>query len=72
MRSPSVFTSLIILGLLFISIGDRILPEPLSTASTQTRISLEQFLMGSFPKWQPVNANARTEEAIKELGQGSN
>lgn len=66
MRLDSILKLSIILGVLFISIGDRVLPHPMSTASTQTRQTVNQFLNELFPKWETVNPNAQTEKAIKE------
>ena len=66
MRFDSILKLSLILGVFFISIGDRVLPQPMSTASTQTRETVNQFLNELFPKWEPVNPNAQTEKAIQQ------
>lgn len=60
----------IILGLLFVGIGDRVLPEPLATTSADTRANLNQFFSGLLPDWQPIDPHQRTEEAIEVLENG--
>jgi hypothetical protein len=67
MRLNINFTHLFILAVLFISLGDRVLPQPMSTVSTQTRETIHQFLTGLFPKSQPENSHARTENAMTKL-----
>jgi hypothetical protein len=57
----------IILGLLFVGIGDRVLPDPLATASADTRAHINQFFDGFLPDVQSFNPNRRTEEAIEAL-----
>jgi hypothetical protein len=65
---PKHFTlPLIIVALLFISIGDRVLPQPLSTYSFNTRTSLNNFLSGLFPQKRFKNPNDRTEKAVEQL-----
>ena len=44
MRLNSVVKLSIVLSVLFISIGDRVLPQPMNTASTQARETVNQFL----------------------------
>jgi hypothetical protein len=55
MRIKINLTHLLILAVLFISLGDRVLPQPMSTASTQTRESVNQFFNEIFPKVQAKN-----------------
>jgi hypothetical protein len=70
MPSKGVFTIFIVLALLFITLGDRVLPEPLASASLKTRTSANEFLVGLFPNKQPKNPNKRTEDAIQKQEQG--
>ncbi len=72
MRFKNLFTLALILGLLFITLGDRILPQPLNDASRNTRTSINQFLIGLFPNWQPKNPNQRTKDAADRLEKGDN
>ncbi|GAB4203176.1 MAG: hypothetical protein Fur006_57280 [Coleofasciculaceae cyanobacterium] len=44
MRLNSVVKLSIVLSVLFISIGDRVLPQPMNTASIQARETVNQFL----------------------------
>lgn len=55
MRLNSTFTKLLILAVLFISLGDRVLPQPMSTVSTHSRETVNQFFNQIFPKVQPGN-----------------
>jgi hypothetical protein len=65
------FTVLLIFILIFIGFGDSFLPKPLSTASFQTRSTINNLLVGVFPTWEPkVNPNRRTEEAVEQLKNG--
>ena len=66
-------TLLTILFLLFVFLGDRVLPEPLGPASLKTRTSLNQAMMGLIPNWKPkTKPYQRTEEAIEKEYQGGN
>jgi hypothetical protein len=71
MRFNNLLTLAFILTLLFISIGDRILPSPLNDASRNTRVSINNFLVGLFPDRKPKDPNRRTKEAIDQLNQGN-
>ena len=71
MRSKNLVTVAVILGLIFITIGDRILPPPLNAASFNTRTSINQFLISLFPNWHPTNPNDRTRKAVDQLEPGS-
>jgi hypothetical protein len=60
-------TLLFIVGLIFVGFGDSFLPKPLSTASYQTRTTINNFVIGMFPTWQPkTNPHKRTQEAIEQ------
>ena len=67
MRSKSIFTIVTVLFLIFVSIGDRILPKPLSDASRNTRNGINNALIGIFPKKEFKNPNQRTEKAVEEI-----
>ena len=59
----------IILGfLLFVGVGDQVLPGTLGTASTQTRTAMNNFLANMFPAWRPrTQPHERTERKIREI-----
>lgn len=62
---------LMIIVLVFIGFGDKFLPQPLSTASFQTRTTINNFVIGMFPSWKPkTNPNQRTQDAVKQLDGG--
>ncbi len=63
----NLLMSCLFVGLLFVGMGDNFLPEPLSNVSSNTRSSVNQFLMGLFPDKEPINANERTEKVIDKL-----
>lgn len=64
MRIKINLTHLLILAALFISLGDRVLPKPMSTASIQTREAVHQLFNQVFPKAQPISSN--TESTITQ------
>ena len=70
MRSKTAFPLLVIISLLFISVGDRILPQPLSNLSKSTRTSINRFLLSIFPDKEFKDPHKRTEDAIKKEEQG--
>ena len=58
---------IIFFALIFIAIGDKILPGVLGEASANTRNTINEFLIGLVPGWEPsVNPYERTEDAIQE------
>jgi hypothetical protein len=60
-------TLFVFVMLLFVGCGDSFLPKPLSTASLQTRNSINNFVIGIFPSWKPkVNPYKRTEKGIEK------
>ena len=72
MLNKGNFSILLILVLVFIGFGDSFLPKPLSSASLQTRTTMNSIIVSLFPVWQPkVNPNRRTEEAIKQAKPGN-
>ncbi|WP_233787169.1 hypothetical protein [Dulcicalothrix desertica] len=61
-------TLVFLLMLIFVGFGDSFLPKPLSTASYQTRTTINNIVIGMFPSWRPkTDPNKRTQEAIKEM-----
>lgn len=65
------FPIVLLLGLLFIALGD-FLPQPLSTASRTTRNNLDQFVAGLFPTWRPkTQPYDRTERALDKQQEGA-
>ncbi|MBW4560629.1 MAG: hypothetical protein KME32_05620 [Mojavia pulchra JT2-VF2] len=71
MDRKTATTWLILLFLIFVGFGDGFLPKPLSTASLQTRTTINEFFVGLFPSWQPkTRPNARTEKAVDNLENG--
>lgn len=61
----------LILALVFIGFGDQFLPQPLRSASFNTRVALDQWMTNSFNLWQPrTNPNARTERALEQQESG--
>ncbi|MBF2067708.1 MAG: hypothetical protein IGS39_25320 [Calothrix sp. C42_A2020_038] len=60
-------TLLLLLMLIFVGFGDSFLPKPLSTASYQTRTTINNFVIGMFPAWRlKTNPHQKTQEAINE------
>ncbi len=61
-----------VLFITFVLVGDRLFPKSsLGTASAQTRVTLNQFMIGLIPKWErKSNPYERTEEAIKQEESG--
>ena len=55
---------IILSALIFVSMGDKFLPEPLSSASLNTRTSINDFLISLFPQKEFTNPYERTEDAI--------
>ncbi len=58
-----------LLAVVFIGFGDRFLPEPLKSASANTRHTINRVMMGLVPEnWQPgVDPNERAEDAFEKL-----
>ncbi|NES94263.1 MAG: hypothetical protein F6K32_03390 [Desertifilum sp. SIO1I2] len=67
----SFLTLGVLLFLGFILFGDRILPQPMSQASANTRASMNAALKGLFPERKPqLKPYERTEDAIqRETGE---
>ncbi|MFB2935302.1 hypothetical protein ACE1B6_08480 [Aerosakkonemataceae cyanobacterium BLCC-F154] len=71
MFSKFKFPLLIVVFLLFVLLGDRIPFQPIGNASLQTRTTLNNFMLGLFPKKQPKNPYERTEKAIERTEEGN-
>lgn len=57
---------LTILVILFIAMGDRVLPKPLSTASLSVRTTMNNFLIGLFPSGKTKDVNGNREKALEQ------
>ena len=68
-RKPLRIIIPFLLVIVFIGFGDRFLPEPLKSASTNTRKTINRVVIGLVPEnWQPgVDPNERAEEAFDKL-----
>lgn len=58
---------IVALLLLFVLVGDIILPEPLKSASSNTKSAMNAFVLGFMPKEKFTNPNERTEKAVEEF-----
>ncbi len=68
-KSSIVLISLVLL--IFIGIGDRILPEPMKSASLNARTTINKNLMGLFPtRKSKLKPHERTRKAIEETEKG--
>jgi lipopolysaccharide export LptBFGC system permease protein LptF len=62
-----LLTISIILGLIFITIGDQFLPKPLSTYSRNTRASINQKLLSLMPNPKIKRPSAEREKQVEQL-----
>lgn len=67
MRLKGYGTIFIILALLFISIGDRLLPQPFSTYSWNTRTQMNDLLLGLFPRKKIERPSQKREDAMQQF-----
>lgn len=59
---------IIIGSVLFVAWGDKVFPGEFGQASTQTRVAVNNFLVGLFPGWEPkTKPYERTERAIEKI-----
>ncbi|MEA5597975.1 hypothetical protein [Rivularia sp. UHCC 0363] len=66
LKKPPIILILLIF-ILFVGIGDSVLPEPMKSASLNTRESINKNLLGLFPTWKSkLKPNERTNKAIEE------
>ncbi|ADI62830.1 hypothetical protein [Trichormus azollae] len=65
------YMPLILIGvILFVAGGDKVFPGAVGKVSTQTRTSVNNFLIGRFPSWKPkTNPYKRTERELQETEQ---
>ncbi|MEO1374943.1 MAG: hypothetical protein AAFW70_11595 [Cyanobacteria bacterium J06635_10] len=62
------FIAALLLFLGFVGIGDSVLPEPMKSASLNTRTTINKHLMGLFPNRESkLKPHKRTNKAIEEL-----
>jgi hypothetical protein len=55
------------IAFIFIGVGDRFLPSPLSSISLNTRTSINQLLVGLSPKLKSQNPDDKMEKAVDGL-----
>lgn len=67
MRPKLLLTSVVVFGLFFITVGDRILPQPLSDISRNSRVSLNDAMKGLFPKSRTVEKIEQREKETEKL-----
>jgi hypothetical protein len=67
MNLKTLTLPILLIMVVFIGVGDRILPKPLNTMSFNTRNAINQALMGLSPKLKPQKPNAETEKAVDSL-----
>ena len=72
MPRKTISTLLVLGTLLFIAIGDRILPKPLSQYSRQTRNTINQMILGLFPKELPERPSKQREDQLEEMQRRAN
>lgn len=69
-KKPSIIL-VILLFVLFVGIGDSVLPEPMKSASLNTRKTINKHLIGLFPtRKSKLKPHERTRKAIEEAEQG--
>jgi hypothetical protein len=69
MRLKTLGIPIAVVGLVFVTLGDRFLPGPLNQYSWQTRTSINQFLEHSLPQFKPKNPHQGMEKAVEKLEQ---
>jgi hypothetical protein len=58
---------ILLVAVLYISLGDKILPGALGETSATVRQSINNFLIGLVPNWTPsVDPYKRTEDAVEQ------
>lgn len=58
---------IVLVAVLYISLGDKILPGVLGETSTKARQVINQFVIGLVPSWKPsVDPYKRTEDALEQ------
>ena len=67
MFKKSYFILALLIFALFVGIGDSVLPEPMKSASLNTRKSINKHLVGLFPnRRSKLKPHERTRKAIEE------
>ncbi|AFY52902.1 hypothetical protein Riv7116_0298 [Rivularia sp. PCC 7116] len=67
MFKKSYFILAFLIFVVFVGIGDRILPEPMKSASLNTRKTINKNLIGLFPtRESKLKPHERTRKAIEE------
>jgi len=69
--TDTVVKLVIFLLVIFVTVGDIILPEPLRSASKNTKATINSFIIGLAPKDKFTNPNDRTEKAVDEFEKGT-
>jgi hypothetical protein len=68
MRSKTPVGLILLVGLVFVGFGDQFLPPEIGRYSLQTRSSIDQFFINTFPQWKPkTKPHQRTEDAVETL-----
>ncbi len=57
----------VFLVIMFVLVGDIFLPEPLKSASKNTKTAINSTILGLFPSEGFDNPNERTEKAVEEF-----
>lgn len=66
-RRRSLFPFILLGTLVFLMVGDR-LPDPVGGFGRQAKQSVNGFVIGLFPTWDPdLNPNGRTESQLREM-----
>ena len=69
-KKPPIILILLLFAL-FVGIGDSVLPEPMKSASLNTRKTINKNLIGLFPtRESKLKPHERTNKAIEEVEQG--
>jgi len=72
MRPKTVFSIGLFIALVFVGFGDSFLPDPLGSASANTRTQINEFIVGLFPYTEPLdNPSKRTEGEIEKMRRGN-
>ncbi len=71
MFKKSSIILILLLFALFVGIGDSVLPEPMKSASLNTRKTINKNLIGLFPtRESKLKPHERTNKAIEEVERG--
>ncbi|MEL7241834.1 MAG: hypothetical protein AAGM40_05740 [Cyanobacteria bacterium J06573_2] len=71
MFRKSNFIVLFLLFVIFVGVGDSFLPEPMKSASLNTRKTINKSLVGLFPnRRSKLKPHERTRKAIEETEKG--